>query len=78
MSQPSGKPIYIPPYSGVRLYECRDRITLALVPSFREFFAYGKIKACEAVMEIEEGDVFRPWEDCPPTEEAWVIVPARF
>ena len=74
MSQPSGKPIYIPPYCGVRLYECRDRITLALVPSFREFFALGKIKARDAVLEIEEGDGFKPWPNAPATEEIWTIV----
>jgi hypothetical protein len=54
MSQSSGT-IYIPPYSGVRLVECRDHIQLAPVPAVRVFYGYGKIKASEATCESEDG-----------------------
>jgi hypothetical protein len=45
MSQPSGKPIYIPPFSSVRLVEWRDHFQLVPVPEVRTIFVYGKIKA---------------------------------
>ncbi len=73
MSQVSGK-LYIPPFIGVRLIECRDHITLTSVPSFREFFAYGKVKASEAVIELEDGKSEPFWDNCTPHEEAWAVV----
>jgi hypothetical protein len=73
MCQPTAK-FYIPPYAGVRLYEFRDQITLTPVPSFREFFAYGKVKATEAVIELEDGTIQRFWDDCSPDEEVWAVV----
>jgi hypothetical protein len=73
MSKGSGK-FYIPPFAGVRLIECRDRITLTPVPSFREFFAYGKAKAAEAVIELEDGTTEPFWDNCAPDEEVWAVV----
>jgi hypothetical protein len=73
MPQPSGK-FYTPPFAGVRLYECRDHITLVPVPSFREFFAYGKVKATEAVIELEDGTTEPFWDNCTPDEEVWAVV----
>lgn len=73
MPQPSAK-LYFPPYAGVRLYECRDQILLLPVASFREFFAYGKVKATEAVFELEDGTTEPMWDDCGPEEEVWAVV----
>jgi hypothetical protein len=61
MSQASGK-FYIPPFAGVRLYKCRDHITLVPVTSFLEFFAYGKVKTTEVVIELEDGTTELFWE----------------
>jgi hypothetical protein len=66
--------LYIPRFAGVRLYECRDRITLVPVASFREFFAYGKVKASEARIELEGGTTEPFWTDAAPEEEAWAVV----
>jgi len=73
MSKGSGK-FYIPPFACVRLLECRDHITLTPVPSFREFFAYGKVKATEAVIELEDGTTEPFWDNCSPDEEVWAVV----
>jgi hypothetical protein len=73
MSVLSGK-IYIPPFAGVRLYECWDRLTLTPVPAFREFFAYGKVKATEATIELEDGKTELFWENCAADEEVWAVV----
>jgi hypothetical protein len=68
------QPLYIPPFAGVRLYECRDRITLVPVPSCREFFAYGKVKASEAIIDLEDGTTEPFWADAPAEEEVWAVV----
>ena len=73
MTKGSGK-FYIPPFVGVRLIECRDHITLTPVPSFREFFAYGKVKATEAVIELEDGTTEPFWDNCTSDEEVWAVV----
>jgi hypothetical protein len=73
MSQSSGK-IYVPPYSTVRLLECRDHIQLAPVPVFRVFYGYGKVKASEVVIELEDGKSEPFWDNCTPNEEAWAVV----
>jgi hypothetical protein len=73
MSQSSGK-IYIPPYSGVRLLECRDHIQLAPVPAVRVFYGYGKIKASKATVESEDGKAEPIWDDLDPNEDVWVVV----
>jgi hypothetical protein len=44
------------------------------VPSFREFFAYGKVKATEAVIELEDGTTELFWDNCTPDEEIWAVV----
>ena len=72
MAQSSGK-IYIPPFSGVRLIECRDHIQLVPVPAVRVFCGYGKMKASDFAHETDEGAP--PFADfCEPDEEIWVIV----
>jgi hypothetical protein len=73
MSQSSGK-IYIPPFSGVRLLECRDHIQLAVVPAVRAFYGYGKIKASEATIETEDGRSESFWNHLDPNEEVWTVV----
>ncbi len=71
---PSTAKLYIPPFAGVRLYECRDHITLALVPAYREFFAYSKAKATEVVIQHEDGTTELFWDDCEPEEEVWAVI----
>jgi hypothetical protein len=73
MSQLSGK-IYIPPFSGVRLVECRDHIQLAPVPAVRVFYGYGKIKASEATCESEDGKTEPTFDFLDPNEEMWAVV----
>jgi hypothetical protein len=73
MSQSSGK-LYIPPYSGVRLLECRDHIQFAPVPAVRVFFGYGKIKASKVTCESEDGKTEPFWDDLGPDEDAWAVV----
>jgi hypothetical protein len=53
MSQAAGK-IYIPPYSGVRLIECRDHFQLVPVPAVRPIYGYGKIKASKATVAPDD------------------------
>lgn len=75
MSQATGK-IYIPPYSGVRLVECRDHIQLMPVASFRDFYGYGKKKAREFATLSD--DNIPPFADfCEPDEEIWIVVQWR-
>lgn len=72
MSQEPGK-TYIPPFANVRLLECRDFITLAPVPSFREFFAYGKKKVRDFTPEEAEGaEPFLEFHE--PDDEIWVVM----
>jgi hypothetical protein len=65
--------LYIPPFASVRLIECRDRIALVPVPSFREFFAYGRVKATEVMIELKGGQSEPFWPDCLPDEEVWMV-----
>lgn len=74
MSQPSGKPVYIPPYSGVRLIECRDHFELAPVPQVRAVFGYGKIKAREATIDKNDPRSEAVWDDLKPDEEVWAVM----
>lgn len=72
MSQPSGNPIYIPPYSSVRLVECRDHIQLLPVASYRDFYGYGKIRVKELPYHLD--DNIPPFADfCEPDEEIWIV-----
>lgn len=73
MSKASGK-FYIPPIAGIRLIECRDHLALAPVYSFREFYGYGKVKASEVIIELEDGTTEPFWDNCTPNEEAWAVV----
>ena len=74
MSQPSGKPIYIPPFSGVRLVECRDHFQLVPVPEVRTVFGYGKIKARECRIDPEDPNSEQFWDDLGPDEEIWAVM----
>lgn len=74
MSEVSGKKIYIPPYSGVRLLECRDHIQLAPVPAVRVFYGYGKIRAGQIFSEPEDGKTEPMFDFLDPNEEMWAVV----
>jgi hypothetical protein len=71
MSQPSGKEIYIPPFSGVRLIECWDHFQLVPVPAVRVCYGYGKKKAKEFAT-VNDDDIPPFAEFCEPDEEIWV------
>jgi hypothetical protein len=74
MSQPSSKPIYIPPYSGVRLIECRDHFQLVPVPEVRVVYGYGKIKASRATVDPANDKAEPVWDDLGPDEEVWAVM----
>jgi len=74
MSQPSVKEIYIPPYSGVRLIECRDHFQLVPVPAVRTLYGYGKIKASKATMDSNDPNSGPIWDDLGPDEEVWSVM----
>jgi hypothetical protein len=72
MSREQRKP-YVPPFTKVRLLECRDFITLAPVASSREFFAYGKKKVRDFTPEEAEGSApFMEFHE--PDDEIWVVM----
>lgn len=73
MSLLSGK-IYIPPYSGVRLVECRDHFQLTPVAIVRILYGYGKIEASKATCESEDGKVEPFWDNLDANEEVWAVV----
>lgn len=66
--------IYIPPFANVRLIECRDYIALAPVPSYREFFAYGKKKAKDVKVDPDDPNSEQFWDDCTEDEEVWAVM----
>ena len=74
MSQPSGKVIYIPPYAGVRLIECRDHFQLVPVPVVRTVYGYGKIKASMATMDPEDPKSEPIWDDLGADDEVWAVM----
>jgi hypothetical protein len=74
MSQPSGKRIYIPPFSGVRLVECRDHFQLVPVPEVRTLFGYGKIKAGAFKVDAEDPNSEQVWDDLGPDTEIWAVM----
>lgn len=60
MSQPSGKPIYIPPFAGVRLVECWDHFELVFVPD--DVFCLH----CDGVFKAQDVVGFADdWPNCP-------------
>lgn len=65
---------YIPPFANVRLIECRDYIALAPVPSYREFFAYGKKKARDVRVDPDDPTSELFWDDCTEDEEVWAVM----
>jgi hypothetical protein len=74
MSQPSGKPIYIPPFSGVRLIECRDHFQLVPVPDVRTVYGYGKIKTREVKVPDDVVNPVQFWTDLGPEDEIWCVM----
>ena len=70
MSQPA-KPIYVPPFSGVRLVEYRDRFQLVPVPEVRSVYGYGKVKADRTRDWCDEPPA---WDDVAPETEVWVVM----
>ena len=77
MSQPSGKPIYIPPFSSVRLVECWDSFELVFVPEMKILHGYGKIKASQASSDSDDPDaepMSSVWYDLPPEAEVWCVM----
>ena len=74
MSQSSGKQIYIPPYSGVRLIECQDHFQLVPVPAVRPMYGYGKVKASKATCDPDDPNSEPFWCDLAPDDEVWVAM----
>ena len=77
MSQPSVKPVYIPPFSGVRLVECWDHFELVFVPEMKILYGYGKIKASQASTDIDDPKaelMSSVWDDLAPDSEVWCIM----
>lgn len=74
MSQASGKPIYIPPFSGVRLVEYRDHFELVPVPEFRTVFGYGKITASACRIDPDDANSEQFWDDLGPDEQIWAVM----
>lgn len=66
--------MYVPPFANVRLIECRDYIALTPVPSYREFFAYGKKKARDVRVDPDDPNSELFWDDCTEDEEVWAVV----
>jgi hypothetical protein len=74
MSQPSGKENYIPPFSGVRLIECRDHFQLVPVPAVRVMYGYGKIKSSKATIDPDDPYSEPIWDDLAPDDEVWAVM----
>jgi hypothetical protein len=73
MSQTSGK-LYIPPFSGVRLVECREHFQIVPVPAVKVMHGYGKIKASQATMDYDDPKAEPIWDDLGPDEEVWAVM----
>jgi hypothetical protein len=73
MSQPSGK-LYVPPFSGVRLIECREHFQLVPVPAMKVMHGYGKIKASKATIDPDDPKAEPIWDDLSPDEDVWVVM----
>ena len=73
MSQPSDN-IYIPPYSGVRLIECRDHIQLVPVPAVHVVYGYGKIKSSQVTIDPDDPHSEPIWDDLGPDNEVWAVM----
>jgi hypothetical protein len=73
MSQPLGK-LYIPPFSGVRLVECREHFQIVPVPAVKVMHGYGKIKASQATMDYDDPKSEPIWDDLGLDEEVWAVM----
>lgn len=77
MSQPSGKPTYIPPFAGVRLVECWDHFELVFVPEMKILYGDGKVKASEASSDPDDlgaKPMSAIWDDLAPETEIWCAI----
>jgi hypothetical protein len=77
VSQPTGKSIYIPPFSDVRLVECWDHFELVFVPEMEILYGYGKIKASRASSDHDDPEaepMSSVWIDLPPDAEVWCVL----
>lgn len=74
MSQLSGKPVYIPPFAGVRLIECHDHFELVAVPAVQTVYGYGKIKASQARIDPDDSHSEPVWDDLGPDDEVWAVM----
>jgi hypothetical protein len=68
------KPIYIPPYSEVRLVEYRDHFQLVAVPKYKVVFGYGRIKARHAVLDPDDPESEPLWDHLEPDSEVWAVM----
>jgi hypothetical protein len=66
--------IYIPPYSGVRLIECRDHFQLVPVPEVRAVFGYGKIRASELRFDSDDPNSEQIMDDLNLDAEIWAVM----
>lgn len=66
--------IYIPPFSGVRLVECREHFQIVPVPAMKVMHGYGKIKASQATIDPEDPKAEPIWDDLRPDEDVWVVM----
>ncbi len=73
MQTPS-KPIYIPPFTGVRLVECRDHFQLVPVRDVRTVYGYGKVRAFDATVDPDDPKSAPLWDDLGPDEEVWAVM----
>ena len=77
MSQPSGQPIYIPPFASVKLRECWDHFELVFVPEMKIKYGYGKIKAKDATSDLDNPQaetMSSIWDDLTPDTEIWSVL----
>jgi hypothetical protein len=66
--------LYIPPYSGVRLIECRDHFQLVPVPAVRKVYGYGKIKASKVTCDPDDPNSEPFWDDLAPDDDVWAVM----
>jgi hypothetical protein len=66
--------LYIPPYSSVRLIECRGHFQLVPVPAVRTLHGYGKIKASKATMDPDDPQSGPIWDNLGPEDEVWAVM----
>jgi hypothetical protein len=66
--------LYIPPFSGVRLIECREHFQLVPVPTVHVVYGYGKIKSRQATIDPDDPNSEPIWDNLAPDEEVWAVM----